>query len=416
VRRRLTGLWRHADFMKLWVGQTISRVGSQTSVLALPLTAVLVLEATPAQMGVLEAAGALPSLLFGLLAGAWVDRRRRRSILITADVGRAVLLLFIPVAAVLSVLRVSHLYIIAFLVSALGVLFGVAYGPFLLSLIGRERLVEGNSKLALGRSAAEILGPGLAGGLVQLVTAPIAIAADALSYLVSALFLGLIRAPEPVPRPVEQQRSIWREAIEGVRLVVGHPLLRPLAGCVGMVSLFNSVLETVVILYLTRELGIGPGLLGLIFASGSVGFVVGALLPERAAQRFGLGPAIIGGLLIAALGDLLVPLAGGPVVVVVVILIVAEFFFGLGLTIYEVGQASLRQAVTPDHLQGRMNATMQVVALGTVPLGGLLGGALGEIIGLRMTLIVAALGEMLALAWLLFSPLRSLGQQPETMA
>jgi MFS family permease len=226
----------------------------------------------------------------------------------------------------------------------------------------------------------------------------------------------LIRAPEPVPRPVEQQRSIWREAIEGVRLVVGHPLLRPLAGCVGMVSLFNSVLETVVILYLTRELGIGPGLLGLIFASGSVGFVVGALLPERAAQRFGLGPAIIGGLLIAALGDLLVPLAGGPVVVVVVILIVAEFFFGLGLTIYEVGQASLRQAVTPDHLQGRMNATMQVVALGTVPLGGLLGGALGEIIGLRMTLIVAALGEMLALAWLLFSPLRSLGQQPETMA
>lgn len=412
---RLTGLWRHPNFLKLWVGQTISQIGSQVSMLAMPLTAVLVLEATPAQMGVLEAAGALPSLLFGLLAGAWVDRRRRRPILVAADVGRAVALMFIPMAAILNLLRIEYLYGIAFVLSTLGLFFGVAYGPFLLSLVGRERLVEGNSKLELGRSAAGIVGPGLAGGLVQLITAPMAIALDALSFFVSGLFLGLIRRPEPLPKPAEQRQSIWREIGEGLRLVAGDPLLRPIAGCFGTISLFNSVLEAVVILYLTRELAIEPGLLGLIYASGSVGFLVGALLPEKVSRRFGLGPAITGGVLLAALGDLLVPLAGGSVTVVVLILIVAEFFLGLGLTIFNVGQVSLRQTATPDDLQGRMNATMRVIGASLVPLGALLGGAFGEAIGLRSTLILAALGEMLSAVWLLFSPLRSLREQPEAV-
>jgi MFS family permease len=415
MRWRLTGLWRHPDFLKLWAGRTISLAGSGVTMLALPLTAATVLEATPAQMGILEATGALPALLLGLFAGAWVDRRRRRPILIAADLGRAVLMALIPAAAVLHVLRIEHLYVTTFLLSGLGLCFGVAHGPFLLSLVGRENLVEGNSKLEVSRSAAEIVGPGLAGALVELVTAPLAISVDTLSYLASGFFLWLIRAPEPAPSPPERQQSVWRQIGEGLRLVTGDRSLRAIAGCIGTLGLFNSILEAVFILYLTRELEIGPGLLGLIFATGSVGFLIGALLPGRASRRLGLGPSIIGGILLAALSDLLIPLVGGPVLVIVVVLVISEFLFGLGLTIYNVGQASLRQAITPDHLQGRVNATMGVIASASVPLGGLLGGVLGTALGLRATLVVAAVGEVLSVAWLVSSPLRSLREQPEVV-
>ena len=240
MRFRLTGLWRHPDFVKLWTGQTISLIGSQVTFLALPLTAVLVLNATPAQMGFLTAAGAIPSLLVGLFAGVWVDRHRRRPILIAADLGRAALLLLIPVAALLGVLRIEYLYIVAFLVGTLGLFFEVAHHSFLPSLVGREQLVEGNSKLEISDSVAEIVGPGLAGGLVQLVTAPIAIAVDAISFLISALFLGLIRTPEPAPKPPDEQQNIFGEVVEGLALVSGNALLRAIAGGMSTVHLFNS--------------------------------------------------------------------------------------------------------------------------------------------------------------------------------
>jgi MFS family permease len=410
---RLTGLWRQADFVKLWAARAISLVGSGVTMLALPLTAVTVLEATPAQMGVLEAAGALPALLLGLFAGAWVDRRRRRPILIGADLGRAALLTLIPIAAILHRLCVEHLVVIAFALGMLNLSFGVAHGPFLLSLVGREKLVEGNSKLQMSRSVAELVGPGLAGALVAWVTAPLAIAVDVLSSLASGLLLGLIRAPEPAPDPLTQQQSVWRQIGDGLRLVANDRTLRAIAGCIGTLGLFNSILEAIFILYVTRELEIGPGLLGLIFAVSSVGFLIGALLPGWASRRFGLGPSIIGGILLAALSDLLIPLAGGTVPLVVTILVMSSGFFGLGLTVFNVGQASLQQAVTPNYLQGRVNATMGVIGSASGPLGGLLGGTLGTILGLRTTLALAAVGEILSVAWLLSSPLRSLREQPE---
>jgi MFS family permease len=417
MRLRFAGLWRHADFVKLWAGQTISLIGSQITFLALPLTAVLVLDATPAQMGFLTAAEAIPSLLVGLFVGVWVDRYRRRPILIAADLGRAVLLLVIPIAAIMGVLRIEHLYIVAFLVGTLELVFDVAHRSFLPSLVKREQLIEGNSKLEMSRSVAMILGPGAAGGLVQLVTAPIAITVDAISFLLSALFLGWIRTPEPAPRPSEQRESIWEEVSEGLRLVSSDKLLRAVAGCIGTLGLFNSVLEAVLILYVTRELGIGPGPLGLAFAGGSVGFLLGTLLPGWVTRRFGLGPGIIGGLLLVGLSDLLIPLLAGSmaVVVIMMVLMTAQFFFGLGFVIFNTGQVSLRQALTPDHLQGRMNAVMSFIDWGVVPLGGLLGGGLGETIGLRSTLLLAALGEILATLWLLLSPMRSLPEQPVLM-
>jgi MFS family permease len=368
-------------------------------------------------MGFLTAAGAIPSLLVGLFVGVWVDHRRRRPILIAADLGRAALLVVIPIAAILGVLRIEYLYIVVFVGGTLGLFFDVAHRSFLPSLVGREQLVEGNSKLEMSRSVAEIVGPGVAGGLVQLVTAPIAIAVNAISFLISALFLGLIRTPEPAPSPSEQRHNIWGEIGEGLRLVSGNRLLRAIAGCIGTVNLFNGVLEAVFVLYLTRELGIGPGLLGLIFAGGSVGFLLGTLLPGWVTRRFGLGPGIIGGLLLVGLSDLLIPLVDGSmvVVVVVILLMVAQFFFGLGFVIFSTGQVSLRQAITPDRLQGRMNATMSFIAGAVVPLGGLLGGGLGETIGLRPTLLLAALGEIFTVLWLLLSPMRSLREQPALM-
>jgi MFS family permease len=411
MRLRFNGLWRDANFMKLWAGQAISLFGSQITFLALPLTAVLVLDATPAQMGILMAIEALPSLLIGLFVGVWVDHNRRRPILIVADLGRAVLLGVVPVAAVLGLLRLEHLYVVCFLGSVLGLFFGVAHRSFLPSLVGREHLIEANSKLELSNSVAEIVGPGVAGGLVQVVTAPIAIAVDAISFLVSAVLLGLIGVSEPVPKPAEPQ-NIGKEIGEGLELVLRDRLLRSIAGCLSTLYLFNGVLEAVFILYVTQELGIGAGLLGLIFAGGSVGFLLGALLPGWVVRRFGWGPGIMVGLLLVGLSDLLVPLVRGSAAVAVAVLMSAQFLFGLGLVVFNAGQVSLRQAVTPDELQGRMNATMSFLAGAAVPLGGLLGGVLGEAIGLRPTLFLAALGEILSVLWLLLSPMRSQREQP----
>jgi MFS family permease len=407
LSRPLGGLWRDAGFRNLWGAQTISLLGSQVTALALPLTAALALEATPAQMGLLGAAGAAPALLLGLFVGVWVDRRRRRPIMIAADLGRAALLLLIPAAALFGTLRIELLYAVALLCGALSLLFEVAYRAFVPALLPRERLVDANSKLELSRSAAEVGGPGLAGGLIGLAGAPLAVAADAISFLASALLLARLRAPEPAPT-LREHRSIREEIGEGLRVITGSPPLRALAGCSGVLILFSSLLEAVFVLYLTRELGLAPTLVGLIFASGNVGFLVGALLGERAARRIGVGPAIAGGLLLTGLGDLLVPLAGGPPAIVVALLLAAQFLFGCGLTIYNINQVSLRQALTPDHLQGRVSATFSLLLWSGAPLGALAGGALGELIGLRGALLLAAAGELAAALWLWRSPLRSL--------
>ena len=415
MRLPFTGLWRHSDFVKLWTGQTISMFGSRISFLALPLTAVLVLEATPAQMGLLTAANSLPSLLLGLFVGVWVDHYRRRPILIAADVGRGLLLLIIPLAAVFGILHLQLLYLIAFLVGTLGLFFDVAYRSFLPTLVETDQLVEGNSKLEMSRSVAEIAGPGVAGGLIQLVTAPIAIAVDALSFFVSVLFLGLMRTPESKPEPPAQQQNVWQEIGAGLKFVAHNRLLRAIAGCIGMLSLFNSIIEAVSILYMARNLDIDPGLLGVIYAGGSVGFLLGTFLPNWITRRFGLKTGIIGGVLLVGGSDLLILLLDRSMAMIIIILVLmtAQFCFGLGFIVFNIGQVSLRQAVTPVHLQGRMNATMHFITWGIVPVGSLLGGWLGETIGLRSTLFLAALGELLAAGWLFLSPVWAWREQSQ---
>lgn len=412
---RWTGLWRHADFLKLWLGQTISLFGTQVKFLALPLTAILVLDATPAQMGLLTAIESLPAIFIGLFVGVWVDRRRRRPILIATDLGRMLLVLVIPVAALLGVLRIEILYLSAFGTGALGLVFGVAYQSYLPTLVAPTQLVEGNSKLELSRSGAEIVGPGLGGLLTQWFTAPVALVADALSFGVSAVSLMLIRTPEPQPEIGERSESVLRAAWDGLRIVWKHPTLRALLGCMSMVNLFNALLETVALLYMTDKLGLGPELIGLVFASGSVGFMTGALAAGRITRRIGLGPTVIIGVLIAAASDFVLPLVDGPVVFITVMLIASQLCFGLGITLYNVGQASLRQGITPNHLRGRMNATFRVASSVLTPIGALLGGALGGTIGLQATLLVAASGEVLVALWAIFSAIRTQREQPESL-
>ncbi|HEX5506669.1 MAG TPA: MFS transporter [Thermomicrobiales bacterium] len=410
---RFAGLWRHPDFLKLWAGQTVSAFGDQVSLLALPLAAVLALHAGAAQMGFLTAAGRAPVLLLGLFAGVWADRLRRRPLLIGADLGRALLLGSIPAVALLGRLTLPYLYMVAFLVGALAVVFSVAYQAYLPALVARAELVEGNSKLTATRSIAQIAGPGLAGALVQLLTAPVAILADAVSFLASALSLGLIGKPEARLRAVRGESSTRGEIGEGLRLVWRNPVLRAAAGCGGTYNCCNAMILALYVLYLARGLALPPALIGVILAALGPGSLLGALVAVRAARRFGLGPTIVGGIAVAGGANLLVPLAGGPLAVVAPVLVAAAFVNGFGQPLYNINQVSLRQAITPDRLQGRMNATMTVVVGGAAPLGALLGGALGAAIGPRAALALGACGTLLACLWIVCSPVLALREQPE---
>ena len=408
---RLRGLWRHPDFLKMWGGQTVSLFGSQVSLLAIPLTAVLVLNATALQMGILTALGTLPTLLFGLFAGVWVDRLHRRPILIVADAGRFLLLCLIPLSAVTGILHIGILYVLTFLVGILTIFFNVAYRSYLPSLIERDQLIEGNSKLELSQSVSEIVGPGLAGALVQILTAPVAILIDALSFLVSALSLAWIRTTERLPEGDTKQKGMLREIAEGLRFVFGKPILRALTSSFATLTLFNSVLEAVFILYLTRALGITPVVLGIIFAISSIGFLLGALLAGWLTHRIGIGitllltPLVIGG------SDLLIPLAGQAPLLAIPLIGLAQLLFGLARPVFSINQVSLRQALTPERLQGRMNASVSFVVFGIPAIGALLGGVLGQDIGLQKTLIIAAAGEILACLWIFFSPVRRLREE-----
>ena len=395
----------------MWGGQTVSLFGSQVSLLAIPLTAVLVLNATALQMGILTALGTLPTLLFGLFAGVWVDRLHRRPILIVADAGRFLLLCLIPLSAVTGILHIGILYVLTFLVGILTIFFNVAYRSYLPSLIEREQLIEGNSKLELSQSVSEIVGPGLAGALVQILTAPVAILIDAFSFLVSALSLAWIHTPEQRPESDTKQKGMLREIAEGLRFVFGKPILRALTSSFATLTLFNSVLEAVFILYLTRALGITPVVLGIIFAISSIGFLLGALLAGWLTHRIGIGitllltPLVIGG------SDLLIPLAGQAPLLAIPLIGLAQLLFGLARPVFSINQVSLRQALTPERLQGRMNASVSFVVFGIPAIGALLGGVLGQGIGLQKTLIIAAAGEMLACLWIFFSPVRRLREE-----
>jgi MFS family permease len=400
------GLWSNSAFLKLWSAQTISFFGSQITLLALPLTATVNLQASAPQMALLRAADVAPALLSGLLAGTLIDRFRRRPILIVSDIGRALLIGSIPLASYLGLLSMSHLYVVAFLGGILSVFFDVAHMSLLPTLLPRDRLVECNSKLEVSRSVAMI-----AGVLVQLLSASIALIIDAFSFLGSALFL--LRIPESPPPRVDARPSLWTEAAEGFNALWSQPLLRTMALSLCVFNFFYNMIGTVYVLYVIHELHIAPATLGLIYTIGSIGFVFGAILAGHAARRFGVGPTIVWSAGISDAAFLLIPLVSGQCSAVLPLLITAQFLATLAGPVTAINQLSLRQAITPNHLQGRVNATMRVIALGAAPVGALFAGLLGDTVGVRPTLAIGAVGIQLGFAVLLLSPLRTLRQPPQ---
>lgn len=409
-RLRPAGLWRHPGFLRLWAATTVSRFGSEVTFLALPLMAALLLDASPTQMGLLLAAFTAPFLLIGLLVGVWVDRVRRAPLLVSSDLARAALLIVVPAAWATGWLNMWLLYAVALGVGSLTVVFEVASLSLLPAMIGRDRLVEGNGRLEASRSLAQIGGPGLAGGLVGLLGAPLAVLLDAASYLVSAVFLLRLAAPEKPPKEpgIASPRHVLREAGEGLQTVFAHPLLRPLVLCSATNNFSGLVFFSVYVLYMTEDLGLGPTAVGLVFSLGGLGALMGSLVAGRASLRFGAGPTMVGAMLLCGLSGMAIPLAVAVPAVALPMVLAAEFGQWFFLVVYRVVEVSVRQTVTSDHLQGRVNATERFVVYGVIPLGALLGGALGEVAGVRVALVAGMLGMLAASLWLLFSPVRSM--------
>lgn len=411
---RRPGLVRHPDFVKLWTAETISQFGTQVSLLALPLIAATILDVTAFEFGLLATLEFLPFVLLSLPAGVWVDRLRRRPILIAGDLGRALSLASIPIAFLFDALTIWQLYAVGFINGCLTVFFDVAYQSYLPALVDREDLMEGNSKLEISRSAAQMSGPGISGVLIGMVTAPIAIVLDALSFLGSAVFVFLIRKKEPLPARATdvdgRGPGMRTEIAEGLRYVLGHRYLRNIAATTATANLFTNIAAAIVLLYFVRELGFTPEVLGLTLSLGSIGFLVGAVTANRIARRIGVGRTIVGSAIL--FGPSWLPIALAPPDLAVPFAAAAVFIGGFGGAVYNINQVSLRQAITPERMQGRMNATMRFIVWGTIPLGTITGGFLGDAIGLHGTIWVGAIGSLFAFLPVALSSVPSIGEMP----
>jgi hypothetical protein len=413
MRRPIPGLGDDVEFLKLWVGGFVSTLGFHVSILAMQLTAAAVLSASPVEMGLLGAAQFVPRLALGLVAGVWVDRLRRRLLMIVADLGRAALLASVPIAYMLGSLGIIQLYVVALGVGAFSVFFGVASQAYLPGLVGRAGIVEANARMSAGEAVAQIAGPNLAGVLVQVLTAPISIAVDAASYLVSAVTIAWIRRPEPAVAPPSERRHLLVEIREGLSVVAGHPVLRPLVVAALNVGLFTGgVRGALIVLYLV-QLGVTPVEFGLVYGIGGAAALAGAIVARPLAARLGLGQTLVVVPVITAAFAAFVPLAGlvAPDLRLAV-LIAGQLGLGIFGPAWGINGGSLQQVVTPDRLLGRVNATQQVALFGINPIGAITGGLVAAAIGLQATLAIAAVGAGLTSLVLLASPVRTLRAMP----
>ena len=403
------GLTRNPDFLRLWAGQTISAFGSMFG--ALSLTALVFLHASAAQMGLLAMAGGVPALLFALFAGVWVDRLHRRPIMIAADLGRAVLLLTVPAAALADSLYIEHLYAVAFLVGFLALGFDVAYRSYLPSVVEREELLEGNSKLSATESIAEAASPAIGGWIVQAASGPVAVVVDAMTFLSSAVCIGAIRRKEPPPER-SADSGVLKELREGLALVRHDRVLRALVGAAGTFRFFGGFFEALYAVFLIRTLDFSPLLMGITIGAGGIGSFGGALVTGVLTRRLGYGPSILVSRVAIDVFALLIPLAGGPKEVAFAMIFVAQLCGDPFWATYEIATTSLRQSIAPERALGRVNSTMHVVQAGLQPVGALVAGILAEVIGVRETLWVAVGGGFLGIGWLLASPVPRLRGAP----
>ena len=396
---------RTRDFRALWAATALSDAGSAITFVALPLAAIHHAGAGAAQMGILVALERAPVLLFGLAAGVWIDRLRRRPLLIGADLARAVLLAAIPLAALAGVLRLELLYAVAFGLGTFGLAYDLVSTSYLPALVGREALLPANARLQMTHQVTAALGTGLGGVLVARLTAPIAIACDALTYLASAVALTRIHHREAAPAP-SVAGAFWSDVREGMRASFRHPLVAAMIVTSTFGSFAGAMATTLLVLFLARELGVGPVGIGVVAAMNAAGGFVGARFAPSAAARLGAGRALVAGCFASVAGAALLPAAGRFGLPGFATAAAAQFVSGFALALYSVNQISLRQAVIPDALLGRVNATRRVLVFGVIPLGALAAGALGEVFGLRVALIAGVGAMAVSALYALSSPLR----------
>jgi predicted MFS family arabinose efflux permease len=409
MHKQQQGLWKNSNFVYLWLGHTISNIGNGITNLALPLTAILFLSATPLQVAMLSAIDGTSVLLFGLLAGVCADRLPRRTILLFTDISRALLLGSIPIAALFGVLHLAQVYAVSALVALLSVFFSAADASLLPELASPQQLIEGNSKLAISDSLAEIIGPSLAGVLVQIVSAPLTIFLDSLSFLTSAFCTARIHLPSKnsfLPSSSPAHHNIWQDNLEGLLFIAKHPLLRILAGTAALFNFTGVFIGTLYTLYVVRTLHIPTMILGLLIATGGLSALVGASIAERVIRHTGIGITIGLMLFLYGITGLLIPLASSPIFFAVTFLFTSQLVGDIAVSIYQIAEISLRQSLTPTTHLGRVNASIQFLTRGSLPFGSLLAGVLSEYISIRVTLLIGVLGVMLAGTILLLSPVR----------
>jgi len=399
-------------FRNFWTGQTISLFGDQISLLAIPLLAAIELDVGPAQMGLLTAAALAPNLVFSIHLGLWTDRRpRRRRLMVAADIGRALLLLTIPIAWLLGALTLAQLYVVSFAAGSLGVLFSVAYDIVFVSMVDREEYIEGSSLLNGSRAASIVAGNGAAGILVQAITAPFALLVDAFSYVVSAFFVGRSGAGEAPP--AEPEAGLAGLAAGG-RFIARTPLIRASLLACATLNLFNTAFYGLLVLYATRHLGMSAGAIGIALAIGGLGSIFGALLTRWLSSRFGLGRALVASFVLTPAPLLLIPLmAGAPTGMVAPVVAIAEFLNGVGVMVLDVGLGALYASMVPNALRARVSGAFLLVNYGIRPIGALAGGVLAAIIGLQPTMWIAAVGALAGVLWLLPSPMPRLRELPQ---
>jgi MFS family permease len=403
MRFTFDGLWKHTDFRHLWAAESISQIGGQIAGIALPLIAALTLDASAFEVGALAAASQAPLLLIGLFAGAWIDRRHRRPVMVAADVLRALILLAIPLGVAFDMLTIHLLFVIAFTSGTLTVVFDIAYVAYVPALVGDDDLVEANSKLQASASVAQVSGPGLGGLLIGVLTAPYAMAINAATFLASAFFLAKIRSDEPAPT-IKEDARVLTEIKDGLAYVAKHQVLRALAGCASILSFFGAMFMAIYVLYMVEDLELGSTTIGIIFALGGVGAFIGAVVAEPMSRRFGMGwTLIVSQFMFGAFGAF-IPVAVLVPSIALPMIILSEFSQWFWLVIYFVAAVSARQLLTEPEMRGRTTASFNIIARGLQPVGALLGGWLGGTLGLPLTLVIATAGLFGSFTWLLTTP------------
>jgi MFS family permease len=411
-----SGLWRHANYLRLWSAQGSSAIGSQITLVALPLVAILTIDASAFEVGVLTALEFAPFIFLSIPAGVWVDRLRRRPILVVTDIARGASLVSIPLAYALDALTLPHLYTVALVNGALTVFFTLAYQAYLPSLVEREHLVEANAKLEGAETLARLAGPGAGGGLVALVSAPVAVLADALSFFASGSLIYSIKHREgdtEFRAPANETRAFWPEIREGARFSLSDIYVRPVLAATATLNLGFSMVWAILLVYAVRELNIGPGVAGLVLSVGEVGGLLGVATASRLTGRAGTGPVIIGSA--ALFGPALLLLALAPASMPLPFLVVGWAITSFASVLYNSTAVGLRQARVPQRLQGRVVGFSRTIVWGVMPLGSVIGGALATAAGLRLATLMGAVVASAAVIPAVLSPLRSLRQLPESV-